>query len=263
MCVSPGTCACAVRSAGLWQTHGDVSRKRQNEHMPLSLQARGPGASLEGARGWPWLPRGTDQGGLQESLDIGGRWGLGVREPNEPPRSLSPGHPSRPTSRISGRSRKINSAPLWSRLLLCFSFSTLPFSADLINHACNTHTHIIFSVFLSVCLSFILLFLRQNAFQTKHDASHKGWESICVTAPWYGPLSGVFDKLLNMTAELAVAKIHYTPTVVKFNKLPLMSKASGAQMNSQYAAIKKQCYPEKSIRESWKRRFLCREGWLF
>lgn len=173
VCVSPGTCVCVVRCAGLRQTHRDVSRKKQNEHMPLSLQARGPGASLERARGWPWLPRGTDQGGLLESLDIGGRWGLEVREPNEPPRSLSPGLPSCPTSRISGRSRKINSAPLWSSLLPCFSSSTRPFSADLINHACNTHTHHIFS--LSFCLSFLhFFFSRQNAFQTKHDASHKG-----------------------------------------------------------------------------------------
>lgn len=36
----------------------------------------------------------------------------------------------------------------------------------------------------------------------------------------------MFDKLLNMTADLAVVKIHDAATVLKFNKLPLMSKGA-------------------------------------
>lgn len=45
-------------------------------------------------------------------------------------------------------------------------------------------------------------------------------------ALWYSPLSGMFDKLLNMTALLIWQKwkIDGASTILKFNKLPLMSK---------------------------------------
>lgn len=186
VCFSKNVCVCVSMCWASADAQGRVEEEAKWTHATQSA-GEGAGGFIRGSHGLTLAAAGHRSGGLQESLDIGGWWGLGVQEPNEPPRSLSPGLPSRPTSRISGRSRKINSAPLWSRLLLCFSFSTLPFSTDLINHACNTHTHTSYfqSFFLSVFPLF-LLFSRQNVFQTKHDASHKGWKSICVTAPLYG-----------------------------------------------------------------------------
>lgn len=189
--------ACRVRCAGLQQAHRDVSSRRWNEHMPLSLQARGPGASLEGGRGWPWLPQGTDQGGAGIS-GYRGRWGLGVRERRMNHQGAFPlGSPSaRPPGSLDGAENQQRS-PLKPSPPL-FLFLHAPFLRGP-HKSCMQHTHIIFLLFLSFFHSF---FLWKTVFRTRHEACNKGQEFICAMAPWYSPLSGMFDKLLNMTALL-------------------------------------------------------------